>query len=350
MSQIIDGVLKDWGERLFYEPIFGRKGRNVLGGRVPIKTNPRQAQTSATVKARLVRTTGKAPEVMVKITGGGKNIRRIKAHLDYISRNGKVELEDENGLILKGADDMRDVRDAWADGRFGIPRDSEKRREAFNVMLSMPPGTNRLAVKEAARKFAAEQFKDHQYVFAAHEDEKHPHVHVCVKAVDRFGVRMNPRKADLQGWRERFAECLRKEGIAANATPRRTRGVVRKAEKQAVRWIDRDYQQGRRSSPSKVRTGRNAAVARELAGLGEHDNPAVQAIGNARQDILRAYGELAKTLAKSSDSEDRKLALNIVEFVKTMPTMKTRHQMEMELARAGQGGPARVVERGPVER
>jgi len=64
-------------------------------------------------------------------------------------------------------------------------------------MLSMPPGTDRESVKKAARNFAREVFENHQYVFVAHEDEKHPHVHIAVKAVDRDGIRMNPRKADL---------------------------------------------------------------------------------------------------------------------------------------------------------
>ncbi|WP_343214831.1 relaxase/mobilization nuclease domain-containing protein, partial [Dyella sp. RRB7] len=76
-------------------------------------------------------------------------------------------------------------------------------KEAFNLVLSMPPGTNRAAVKDAARDFAQREFgSNHPYVFAEHTDEKHPHVHLCVKSLGYDGTRLNPRKAKLQRWRE----------------------------------------------------------------------------------------------------------------------------------------------------
>lgn len=342
MSQVVDGVLKEWGDRLFYAPVKGKKGRNVCGGRAR-STEPGKPTTAAGVKSRLTRTTGRAPEVMVKISGGGKNMGQIKAHLDYISRNGEVELEDENGAILRGVDDVREVRDAWAKGKIGIPQEGERRREAFNIVLSMPPGTDRAAVKNAARQFAAEQFGNHQYVFAAHEDEKHPHVHLAVKAVDKSGVRMNPRKADLQAWREHFADKLREQGIAANATPRRARGVVQKAEKQAVRWIDKQHREGKRSAPSRAKAGRAAAVAQELAGKGAHANPAAGAITERRKKTVHAYGQLARALAQSPDAADKQLALNIVGFVQSMPQIRSRHQIELEAART-------AVNKGGTER
>ena len=116
----------------------------------------------------------------------------------------------------------------------------------------MPPGTDRPSVKNAAREFATEMFKGHQYVFAEHDDEKHPHVHLIVKTVDREGARLNPRKADLQIWRELFAEKMREQGIEANATPRRVRGIVKKFEKQAIWQINNDYKVGKRKEPAKV--------------------------------------------------------------------------------------------------
>jgi hypothetical protein len=75
---------------------------------------------------------------MVKISGGGRNMRRIKAHFDYISRNGDVELENENGEVFSGRDDLLELRDLWANSRYQIPEDEERRREAFNIILSIP--------------------------------------------------------------------------------------------------------------------------------------------------------------------------------------------------------------------
>ena len=41
------------------------------------------------------------------------------------------------------------------------------------------------------------------------------HVHFAVKSRGLDGQRLNPRKADLRGWRERFAHYLRVRGIDA---------------------------------------------------------------------------------------------------------------------------------------
>ncbi|MBU9651086.1 plasmid recombination protein [Burkholderia multivorans] len=55
------------------------------------------------------------------------------------------------------------------------------RREAFNVMLSIRRGTNRVAVTDAARAFVRDELGEQRdYAFAAHDDEVHPHVHLVV--------------------------------------------------------------------------------------------------------------------------------------------------------------------------
>lgn len=332
MTTIIDDVLKEWGERLYYQPVKGRKAKNIRGGLVPTtkQNNAPKKAIGSSMREKLSRTVGKAPEVMVKISGSGKCMRQIKAHFDYISRKGKLELEDENGDTHLGKDEILDVCNAWAHGKLGIPLDSEKRREAFNLVLSMPPGTDREAVKNAARAFAAERFTNHQYVFVAHDDEKHPHVHLAVKAVDKNYVRLNPRKADLQSWREHFADKLREQGIMANATPRRTRGIVRKAEKQVIGYIQQ------RGQESMVRVGQKSAVIHEIKTGEPHLNPAQNNIINARNETLKAYGAIARVLSASNRIEDKKLALQIVDFVKMFPPLKTLHQQAVESVRLHQ--------------
>src|SRR5260370_1313831 len=110
---------------------------------------------------------------------------------------------------------------------------ADKRRRdgslSINIILSMPAGTDAVAVKDSARAFAIETFGyNHDYVFVQHLDDKHPHVHLTVQSLGHDGRRLNPRKADLQAWRERFAGELRLRGIAAEATPRRTPARIRK--------------------------------------------------------------------------------------------------------------------------
>jgi len=323
MSRVIDGILKDWGDRLDWGYAYGRKCRNIRHGSVKVVRPVRVSRPTAGLKIAL--TVKKAPEVMVKISGGGKNMRQIKAHMDYISRNGTVELEDENGQTYMGKEDVMDVRDAWGKGRIGIPNEGGTRKEAFNIILSMPAGTDRQAVKDAARAFASQEFEQHQYVFAAHDDEKHPHVHLAVKAVGRDGVRLNPRKADLQHWREVFAQKMRDQGIEANATPRKARGIVQKPEKQAIR------QMTRRGAVSTVRAGFQADIENEIAGDFIKLNPAQDKISATRQEVQHAYGQIARALAQG-DRQDKQLALNIVQFVQQMPAPITKHQAMVQAA------------------
>lgn len=330
----IDGVLKDWGERVDYGRVQGRQGKNIAGGRYS-KPAPEKKPAG---REKLEATVRKAPEVMVKISGGGKDMRSIKAHMDYISRNGAVELEDEQGRVHQGKEDVRAVRDDWRGG--GIPYEDGTKREAFNIVLSMPPGTNRQAVKDAARLFAAELFGNHQYVFAAHDDEKHPHVHLAVKAVDLDGVRLNPRKADLQNWRETFAEKLRAQGIDANATPRKARGIVRKAEKQAVVHIEQ------RGKTPRVKASRRADAEREASGVAVKPNPAQDRISVTRKDVQRAYGTAARALAKG-DAEDKQLAVEIVHFVQQMPPPITQHEAMVRQLREKKRDDARTI--GPAK-
>lgn len=184
----------------------------------------------------------KQPEVMVKITRRKSNasngLKGIRNHLDYISRNGEVEVENQDGEKLNGKKALRNQTKDWQ--KLGIPENG-KRREALNIVLSMPAGTPPQAVKDAAREFAAEQFQGHQYAFALHtnserpDEPTHPHVHLCVLMSDEFGQRLNPRKKDLFEWRLRFAEKMREQGVLCAATRRQHRGVTRKGENFVLR-------------------------------------------------------------------------------------------------------------------
>lgn len=322
MTTVINGVIKEWGERTYYGNPRGRKGRNINGGRSIFKT-PSKPKRQA--RGRLVDTVRKTPEVMVKISGGGKNMGQIKAHFDYISRNGDIEVEDDKGDVYTGREDVRELRDNWRDEGYRIAPKNGKKREAFNIILSMPPDTDRESVKRAARDFAGDVFSTHQYVFVAHEDERHPHVHLAVKAVDRNGVRLNPRKADLQHWREMFADKLHDHGIAANATPRQVRGVDRKPVKQAVRHIDAEYTEGTRQEPARVTASQRADADKELASGVERKHPAYRQLKTARKEQQQSWGRLARALARGDDA-DRRLALDVTRFVDAIPASQTLQQ------------------------
>src|SRR5690242_6858848 len=53
------------------------------------------------------RTVRRTPEVMVKVTGGGRNTGAVVAHFAYISRRGKLEIETDEGERIAGRDAQR---------------------------------------------------------------------------------------------------------------------------------------------------------------------------------------------------------------------------------------------------
>ena len=51
---------------------------------------------AAVIRGRIVATvTRRAPQVMVKVTGGGRGMTAIAAHFRYISKNGRLQVEDD---------------------------------------------------------------------------------------------------------------------------------------------------------------------------------------------------------------------------------------------------------------
>lgn len=311
----IDAMLLNWGDRLFHDPL-----RHVGAPRLSRVQIGNQA---ARVREQLARTLKRTPEVMVKITNkatGAQGMGAVRRHLRYISRNGKVELEDQDGQTITGAAALHDLADAWQFGGWGVPEISV-RREVFNILLSMPPGTDRQAVRDAARDFAALEFGDGRaYVFAAHDDEAHPHVHLSVQVRGPDGRRLNPRKRDLQRWRERFAQQLQAHGVEANATSRRTRGAAHRYPKQAV-----VHMLERGETPRYWRAV--ATDAQRRAGWEAH------------YGVFAAWREMAQAMAASREADDRRLALQMVDFVRTMPVQQDGPRATpAELARSEQPG------------
>lgn len=317
--------LPAWGEELSGHTLKGRKAKNVRGGgsRTP-KQQGRPGLTGPAAIERIKRIVKRAPEVVVKISGGGRNMGHIKAHMDYISRNGELPVENERGEIYEGKEDIRALRAEFKHAGIGIPEHGEARREALNIVFSMPAGTHRPSVTGAVRELAKKNFQGHQYAFAQHDDEDHTHVHLVVKIAGFDGYRLQHRKGDLAEWRESFAEHLRAQGIEANASTRKARGVVQRPVRQAIKQIE---QNGRTS----YRAEQQRQDAKEEAKSGKtRVNPAAQNIARQRQRVQRVYGEIARTLVAQGDVESRELAVEIVGMVKSMPPAQTRHQVMVQ--------------------
>ena len=287
----IDGVLIQWGDRLFYP------GNCIVKGQQQPKLSSLAArQRAAAIRERIQATVvRRAPQVMVKVTGGGRGMKAIVAHLRYISKNERLEIEDERGEKMNGKESMRTLADDW---RYGgsLIEDVSDRREAFNIMLSMPRGTDPLTVQWAAREFAKIELADHKYVMVLHDHQANPHVHISVRAESKHGKRLNPRKTDLHRWRETFAEKLRERGIEAEATRQATRGVGRRYPDL---WQVKAREDGRLlKTPATGKRGAASKASRDAA--------------------RKTWRELAAVLATTGSEADRRLARSIEAFASGM--------------------------------
>jgi len=270
-----------------------RRVRTPALGTLPARANA--------VRQRLAGIVRRAPQALVRISGGGRGMRAIRAHLDYISRHGRLALLDQDGELVRGREALAWLAYEWQSG--GMPiAERCGRREALNIVLSMPAGTDAGALLGAAREFARDEFDGHQYALVLHRYEEdpgrhpspHPHVHLCVKMAAEDGRRLNPRKADLRRWRARFAERLREHGIEAAAS-----GRLERFERQR-RYRQSTHHLRQRGESTFAGPQDSAAVAPLVA---RHELP-----------MLQRYGEVARLLAGSEDGADRALAVGLVQW------------------------------------
>jgi type IV secretion system T-DNA border endonuclease VirD2 len=280
---------------------------------------------SPEAKARLARIVRRAPEVMVKITGRSRGVVHLKSHLDYLTRNGRLEAETQDGQPVPDRAALRALHDDWLMANALMERDrgvrvGPEKAQSVGIILSMPAGAPPDRVQDAARAWARETFGGrHDWLMVRHDDRDHPHVHVTVRAVGADGRRLVAGPADLQAWRERFAAELRRLGVAAEATPRHARGLVAKAERTVVREVRQ-----RGLEPRAVREERRKAAG-DAAAPQREPQGWEKAIQQRQASIRAAYLAHAEVL-DAGNKDDRRLAADVRAFVAGMPVPLNRRQ------------------------
>ena len=183
-----------------------------------------------------------------------------------------------------------------------------------NIVLSMPAPTAPDKVLAAARTFAREKFAlKHQYAMALHTHQRHPHVHLVVKAEDYHGHRLHIDKALLREWRQDFARMMRDQGIAANATPRAVRGRSKRAAKDAT------FRAQRRADSYAMRE-RVESVAKELLMTGTVCEPAREKLHETRRTVVTGWMGIAAALDAQGEIV---LAGDVRYFAKHLPPVLT---------------------------
>ncbi len=276
---------------------------------------------------RLERLTRKTPEVMVKVTGSQRGASHTLAHLDYIARHGKLEVETEDGEIVRGKEHLRAKALQWEEDERQFSYRQTMRAEpvtSTSMVLSMPPGSDPKLVYQAARAFAHVELEGFPHMMALHTDTGHPHVHITVASRDGEGRRFHPEKADLARYREVFARELRARGVEAEATPRRARGVVQKHERVAVHKKRERWERDEGSQPDTLASSDRKAARLARQGRDPRPEPWETAIFNRQRHIRDHYERAAQALGESGDPSDRRLADDVRRFVREMPSPATR--------------------------
>ena len=274
--------------------------------------------------SQISRTVRRVPEVMVKVSGGGREAGSVQAHFAYIGRHGKLEIETDDGRALSGKGAARELVEDWnldlsaGPYRKGRALEHHKPRkepkDVHNIVLSMPSATPPKKLLAAARAFAETQFGGrHRYAMALHTDQKHPHVHLVVKAKSEQGERLYIRKATLRAWREDFAKELRARGIAANATTRSVRGQTKGAKKTP---IHRAALRGKSTFMESVAT----RVGEEIRVGRLRREPGKEKLLATRSAVARDWELTARQLEVQGE---RLLAADVRKFVESMPPPRT---------------------------
>jgi len=250
------------------------------------------------------RTVRRVPEVMIKVSGGARTVRGVQAHLDYIGREGRGDVETDEGARLQERGFEKDLLKDW-DLDLDVPRYNAQAIAAgrrppklvHNLVFSMPKGTPPETLLQAVQTFAREKFAlQHRYAMALHTDQGHPHVHVVVKAVSEQDERLNIRKATLREWRRDFAQYLRELGIEANATERAVRG------KRESSKLDGIYRAKRRGVSRHTRE-RVDSVAGELVKGNLRIETGKAKLLETRKEVERGWRTLSEILVAQGQPE-----------------------------------------------
>jgi hypothetical protein len=272
------------------------------------------------------RTVRRTPEAVVKVLPRASNdLKAVGKHLDYIGRNGELELETDDGERLSGRRGTEildgwdlDIDDVRRQGALAATTGRQLPKLVHKLMFSMHAGTPPDKVLGAVRNFSREEFwGQHRYALVLHTDEPHPHVHLVLKAVDEHGVRLNIKKATLRHWRSEFARNLRLLGVEANATERVVRGQCTKAKKDGI------YRASLRGDSTCVRA-QAEAVAAELLKANSHVEPGKRTLVGTRRKIEKGWRTLADTLHMIGHQD---LARDVQQFVEGMPPPRTDKEL-----------------------
>ena len=202
-----------------------------------------------------IRASKKLPQAVFKISSYSHSAGAVWDRVNYVARDGELEVEAQDGEAMDQAE-LEAMVDKW-EGEAGHRKRGVL---AMSAIVSFPSGVDREKATEASRQFFGEAFgRNHDYVFAPHDDAKQFHVHVVVQARGHDGTQLRITKEDLQDLRMLLAEKAREQGIELDASPRWARGEEKEPHRpRAVEGIERRGEAAAWEPPDKAAALRRA--------------------------------------------------------------------------------------------
>ena len=177
----------------------------------------------------------RTPQALVKMisAGGAKDAKGLRAQMEYLRKDGTVELQRSErhfGIEIDEEEQGR-IEASW--GLSGSKVTGADKTSHF--VVSFPIGTDRDAAARAGRAWAEEMFgagrfdDRYDYYTADHRDTDHPHTHVVVarRGIEQGHWLKISRRSEMNYdvLREIQVEVAALEGIELEASPRLARGV-----------------------------------------------------------------------------------------------------------------------------
>lgn len=275
------------------------------------------------------------PEVVMKFDKTSvKSAHHLQESGRYISRNGKLECEDDEGQVLAGTEAIDDRMRSWVEDeelyqQTGAGRPSDKLARRF--IVSTPPGTDPEALKKVVRDFVVAEFKSRgfEFIWTIHTDKAHPHAHVLIRNRSADGHRLHYSNQELRAMRERFCVIAEQYGIDLNATSRAVRGKTRRDKP-----IERVYQE-QRGSQHLYEKFRIEELVKALKEGRELDEPELmKKVRMTRTEILKNAAEYVEELRRTGKPEDLTLAASIEKKIREMPPVESAQEERLRKAKA----------------
>lgn len=147
--------------------------------------------------------------VLIKITGGAISTTTMKNHFSYISRNNKLDITDDNDMVVPLSSVINDVADEM---EHDIARQGAKK--TYQMVFSTPGKNETEVLRKVVSETMKEQFPGASYYIAIHQDTKNTHAHVVLlRRTKDKGKRLEINKRNLNALKRKYSVKLNENGI-----------------------------------------------------------------------------------------------------------------------------------------